>query len=94
LCQVLNILKFFSGLYCRIEQSLIQLKNQSLAEKKFWTGTTLDGVTVNQEVIPLDIQAWALLALKEEGKPCLHFRQGNLGSISTASMWVQQPGWY
>ena len=38
-------------------------------EGKFWTGTALDGVTVNQEVIPLDIQAWAPLALKEEGKP-------------------------
>jgi hypothetical protein len=36
---------------------------------KFWTGTKLDGVTVNQETIPLDVQAWAPLALNEEGKP-------------------------
>lgn len=36
---------------------------------KFWTGTKLDGVTVNQEIIPLDVQAWAPLALNEEGKP-------------------------
>jgi hypothetical protein len=38
-------------------------------EGKFWTGTKLDGVTVNREVIPLDVQAWAPLALREEGKP-------------------------
>ena len=38
-------------------------------EGKFWTGTKLDGVTVNQETIPLDVQAWAPLALREEGKP-------------------------
>ncbi len=33
----------------------------------FWTGTTDDGVTPNRDVIPLDIQAWAVLAL--EGEP-------------------------
>lgn len=38
-------------------------------EGKFWTGTKLDGVTINQDNIPLDIQAWAPLALREEGKP-------------------------
>lgn len=38
-------------------------------EGKFWTGTKPDGVTVHQETIPLDIQAWAPLALQEEGKP-------------------------
>ncbi|HEY9633704.1 MAG TPA: hypothetical protein V6D14_09880 [Coleofasciculaceae cyanobacterium] len=38
-------------------------------EGKFWTGTKLDGVTVNQDTIPLDVQAWAPLALREEGKP-------------------------
>lgn len=36
---------------------------------KFWTGTKLDGVTVNQETVPLDVQAWAPLALNKEGKP-------------------------
>ena len=38
-------------------------------EGKFWTGTKLDGVTVNRETIPLDVQAWAPLVLREEGKP-------------------------
>lgn len=38
-------------------------------EGKFWTGVKPDGVTVHQETIPLDIQAWAPLALQEEGKP-------------------------
>ncbi len=38
-------------------------------EGKFWTGTKLDGVSVNQDNIPLDVQAWAPLALREEGKP-------------------------
>lgn len=38
-------------------------------EGKFWTGTTPDGVTVNRDTIPLDIQAWAPLVLREEGKP-------------------------
>ena len=38
-------------------------------EGKFWTGTYDNGVTINEVVIPLDIQAWAVLALGEEGKP-------------------------
>jgi len=39
-------------------------------EGKFWTGTRDDGVTINQDVGPLDVQAWAVLAFKEEeGKP-------------------------
>ncbi len=38
-------------------------------EGKFWTGTRLDGVTVNRDNIPLDVQAWAPLVLREEGKP-------------------------
>lgn len=36
---------------------------------KFWTGTYPDGVTINKEVIPLDIQAWALLALRQDCRP-------------------------
>ena len=38
-------------------------------EGKFWTGTTPDGVTVNRDTIPLDVQAWAPLVLREDGKP-------------------------
>ncbi len=33
---------------------------------KFWTGTLDDGITPNKSVIPVDIQAWALLALRED----------------------------
>lgn len=38
------------------------------ADGKFWTGTKLDGVNVNQDNIPLDVQAWAPLVLREDGK--------------------------
>jgi hypothetical protein len=37
-------------------------------EGKFWTGTASDGVTINRAVVPLDIQAWAVLALEPRGK--------------------------
>jgi len=30
-------------------------------EGKFWTGTAADGLTINKTVIPLDVQAWAVL---------------------------------
>lgn len=36
---------------------------------KFWTGTGNDGMTINTSVVPVDVQAWAVLALREEGKP-------------------------
>lgn len=38
-------------------------------EGKFWTGTDPDGVTINRAVVPVDIQAWAVLALRGEGRP-------------------------
>jgi hypothetical protein len=47
-------------------------------EKKFWTGTTTDGVTINQDVIPLDVQAWTPLALKDVAKSyleCLEYAE-------------------
>ncbi len=34
------------------------------ADGHFWTGTTEDGVTINQTVIPLDVQAWSVLAFE------------------------------
>ena len=40
-------------------------------EGKFWTGTGDDGKTVFKEVIPLDAQAWGLLALRNEGLPLM-----------------------
>jgi hypothetical protein len=51
------------------------------ADGKFWTGTRDDGVTVNTDVIPLDIQAWAVLALRVEGAPywrALEYAEGHL----------------
>ena len=34
----------------------------------FWTGTLDDGVTPNTEVVPLDVQAWAVMALGGQGR--------------------------
>lgn len=38
-------------------------------EGKFWTGTLDDGVSINKNVIPLDVQAWAVLAFHGEECP-------------------------
>ena len=38
-------------------------------EQKFWTGTGDDGLTIFREVVPVDVQAWALMAFKEDGVP-------------------------
>jgi len=38
-------------------------------EGKFWAGVLDDGVTINRRVIPLDVQAWALLAFGPAGFP-------------------------
>ena len=38
---------------------------------KFYTGTDEDGTTINESVIPVDIQAWVHLALGAAGKPYL-----------------------
>ena len=40
-------------------------------EKKFWTGTISDGVTIYKNVVPVDVQAWALMALKDHEQPYL-----------------------
>ncbi len=34
-------------------------------EGKFWTGTGEDGVTIFRDVVPLDVQAWSQLALRD-----------------------------
>lgn len=34
-------------------------------EKHFWTGTTTDGVTININPIPEDVQSWSYLALRD-----------------------------
>lgn len=41
------------------------------AESKFWTGTEVDMQVINRKVVPLDSQAWAILALREDGKKYL-----------------------
>lgn len=38
------------------------------ADGKLWTGTLDDGVAVNKEVVPLDVQPWAILALGDDAK--------------------------
>ncbi len=40
-----------------------------IEEGKFWTGTAADGLTINKTVIPLDVQAWAVLAFRTEAGP-------------------------
>ena len=42
-------------------------------EGKFWTGTGDDGATAFCDVVPVDIQAWALLALRSDAAP---YRRG------------------
>ena len=42
-------------------------------EGKFWTGTGENGVTPFRDVIPIDAQAWAMLALQDEAIP---YRRG------------------
>jgi hypothetical protein len=37
----------------------------SKSEGHLWTGTKVDGVTINKSPIPLDVQAWSLLALRD-----------------------------
>lgn len=37
-------------------------------EGKFWTGTKLNRLSINRDNIPLDVQAWATLVLREDGK--------------------------
>lgn len=48
---------------------------------KFFTGTTDDGITINKTVIPLDVQAWAILSLKDEYQnyiPALNYADSNI----------------
>jgi len=50
-------------------------------EGKFWTGTQADGVTINRDFIPLDAQAWAILALRDTfkaGKRPLEYAERHL----------------
>ncbi|HUT60283.1 MAG TPA: hypothetical protein VNA25_20755 [Phycisphaerae bacterium] len=45
----------------------------------YWTGTLLDGETTNRDVIPMDVQCWALLALgrNKERERCLRWIEDN-----------------
>ena len=48
---------------------------------KFWAGTQDDGATVNTAFIPLDVQAWAVLALRDDAAPyvaAIEFSESNL----------------
>lgn len=49
-------------------------------EGKFWTGTLEDGVTINQSVIPVDVQAWAVLAFGSDdprSQRCLEYAESH-----------------
>ena len=46
-------------------------------EKHFWTGTLDDGVTINKSNIPLDIQAWAIMALGDGYKRGIEWAENN-----------------
>lgn len=68
----------FKRLYTHTNESKWQQRSDSAKafvvsmwddkQGRFWTGTGEDGVTINQAVIPVDIQAWSVLALTEQGK--------------------------
>jgi hypothetical protein len=50
-------------------------------EGKFWIGTLPDGRTVNTDVVPLDAQAWSVLAFREKSDaylPALTYSEQNL----------------
>ena len=44
--------------------------------RHFWTGTLEDGITINKENVPLDIQAWAVMAM-ENYNDALSWAEGN-----------------
>lgn len=45
---------------------------------KFYTGTTNDGITINTSVIPLDIQPWAIMSLRDTTYlPALEYAENN-----------------
>ena len=44
-------------------------------EGHFWTGTLEDGVTTNKSNIPLDIQAWAIMALGDKYKRVIEWAE-------------------
>jgi hypothetical protein len=49
-------------------------------EGKFWTGTGSDGTTINIDVIPLDVQAWTILAFWKKSDaylPALKYSEQN-----------------
>jgi hypothetical protein len=48
---------------------------------KFWTGSQADGISVNTGVVPVDIQAWSVLALRQDASEyvsALSFAESNL----------------
>jgi len=56
-------------------------------EGKFWTGTCPDSITINKTVVPVDIQAWALLALKDGARPYT-------GALNYAEKEIRRNGGY
>ena len=48
------------------------------SEGHFWTGTEEDGVSINRQTVPVDIQAWSVLALGERYKASLDWAKEHL----------------
>jgi hypothetical protein len=60
-------------------------------EGKFWTGTDRDGVTINEAVVPLDIQAWAVLSLNDDQALSTEDRTR---ALSYVEQYMKLPGGY
>jgi hypothetical protein len=61
----------------------------------FYTGTTDDGVTVNMEVLPLDTNTWALLALGDsfgDGPQVMDFVEANMAFDEGYGFWTKTNG--
>lgn len=71
----IDLFSAFTRLYCttgeeqwlnRAEYAKVFVESMwDEIDGKFWTGTGLDGVTTNKDVIPLDTQTWTLLSFPE-----------------------------
>jgi hypothetical protein len=54
------------------------------SEGFFWTGTTPDGATINQDNIPADTQIWSFMALLDDGYAgSIDWAMANLSTIDT-----------
>ncbi len=67
--------KKWHNLALHAKRFVLSMWNQK--QGHFWAGTLQDGITVNKSSIPVDIQAWAILALRDK-------------SFSSALWWAEK----